>query len=115
MTVTWDSEQSFEEEGAGTIGCTWLDEDGAAETPTAIIWSLFDEGGTIVNSLEDESIVTPATTNYINLDGDDLKLPDSKKPWRTLFVDATYDSTYGNGRHLIGNLKFMIKQVTGKP
>ncbi len=114
MPTKWGTDQTFEEEGAGTIGVAFADEDADAEIPTAVEWSLYDEDGNIVNSLSAQS-ETPATTIYVNLDGADLALPESKKPWRTLFVDATYNSTYGTGRHLIDNLTFMIKQVTGKP
>lgn len=115
MPTKWGTDQVFEEGGAGTIGVSFEDEDGADETPTAIAWSLYDEDGDIVNSRTAVAIEVPATTNYITLNGTDLALPASAKPRRTLYVDATYDSTYGNGQHLIDTLEFMIKQVTGKP
>ena len=77
---------NFNEEGHYTVTC-------ATEfTPTAMKWCLLDEDGVTVNSRTSVAIAVPSTANVIELDGDDLAIPDKKKTLRYLTVYGTYSS-----------------------
>ena len=47
---------------------------GAALTPDTVTWTLGRTDGSIINSRQDVSIVTPGETNTVTLTGDDLAI-----------------------------------------
>lgn len=90
------------------------DENDALVVPNAITWSLRNgkkDGYNIVNSREDVAYAPAASTINIMLYGDDLMLADGSE--RHVVIDATYDSTYGNDRPLVGDHWFEIAEVAG--
>ena len=78
------------------IPVAFTDEDGAAVTPTAAIWSLVKANGDVINGREDVAL-TPATSVGILLYGADLAILDGQGyEARSVVVRYTYDSTLGD-------------------
>ena len=88
---------------------TYTDSAGDAVTHTAVTWTMTDRAGTVINSREDVSISSPSTSNDIILSGDDLRYSDGR--WRVVTVEATYNSTGGNGLPLRGECVFSIEDL----
>lgn len=104
------------EEGSYTVTFTFYSAvTGETVTPTAIAWSLCTTSGVVINGRNQVSI-TPASSVTILLDGDDLALIDaSDNRARRLTIEATYDSTLGNGLHLTDEVEFQIDSLVGIP
>lgn len=96
------------EESTFFVTVEFLDEDGAAITPTSIKWSLRNGGGAIVNDRVDQA-ETAAPSVTITLKGDDLKY--SEGTYRFLTVEAVYGAS---ALPLVDELKFEIKDLVGK-
>jgi len=95
------------------VTVSFKDEDGEAETPTAITWTLTDSDGTVINSREDVS-VSPASTINIVLSGDDLQIVSenvSSPTRRVLTIEAVYNSTLGNNLPLKEQIEFNIDNL----
>jgi hypothetical protein len=84
------------EKGTYVVSLSFENEDGAALTPAALTWSLFDENGSIVNSRLHVSIAVPAASVNVVLSGNDLVYSDSQSK-RIMVVEGTYTSSYGTG------------------
>lgn len=88
------------------------------DTPVApnapLTWSLTDEDGAIVNSRDDIPL-TPATSVYIVLSGNDLALPDNRPVERFVTVRGTFNSTLGNDLPLVDEVSFQITNLVGEP
>jgi len=86
---------------------------GEVVTPTTIVWSLRTVGGIVVNGRNQVSL-SPAATVTILLNGDDLNLFEADGgPARRVTIEATYDSTLGNGLHLTDEVEFKINPLVG--
>jgi len=85
----------------------FTDEDGDPVTPSAVTWTLVDEGGAIVNSHEDEP-ETPAATVAIVLTGPDLPADGYLARMLYLTVTATYDSALGLGLTLVDQTQIEV-------
>jgi hypothetical protein len=86
----------------------FTDADGTAVTPNTVVWSLTDVNGNIINGRDDVEL-TPDTTVYIVMSGDDLLLEDGDE--RRCTVDAVYNSTtYGNNLPLVEQAIFEIDE-----
>ena len=110
-----------EEESTYLITFAFTDEDGNSVVPAAIVWSLTDDTGNIINSLTDQ-IEPNASSVTIVLTGDDLQVTAAETALarvgnrttvrRHLVVEATYDSvTYGNGLGLNGEAVFELENL----
>lgn len=100
------------------VTASFYDEDGNAEVPTAIKWTLTDAGGTVINAQQDIAIALPLVSVEIVLSGDDLAiLPTdiSSTPKRLITVEATYDSVLGLGLPLKGDAEFVIDGMVAVP
>jgi hypothetical protein len=101
------------ENSAFIINIIWYDEAGVAMTPTSINWSCYDNNGSIVNSLSDVSVTTPATSNDIVLNGTDTAVISGSTNKRTVQVVASYNSaTYGNNLLLYRDVEFDIDPLS---
>ena len=80
------------------VTAAFTDEDGDAVTPSAITWTLCNEQGAIINSLQDQVVSSPAASITIVLSGADLQIlnEDNESETRHLEVSATYDSALGS-------------------
>lgn len=91
--------------------CEFFDEYGSDVTPVTLVWTLTDTSGTPINDREQEEVVTPSQTEVIVLSGDDLQVVDetSIQEGRHLVVEATYNSTHGNGLPLREVVLFAVE------
>jgi len=81
--------------GLAIIKTDFVDESGASIVPESVTWKLFNESGEIINSRSAVS-VTPASTVYIALQGDDLPFSGSNADceyYIYLRIDAPYASS----------------------
>jgi len=96
-----------QEEGTYIITAAFTDEGDSAVTPNVITWTLTDRDGDVINSREDVSVDTPASSIDIVLSGDDLAIGTNGIS-RVLLVEATYDSDAGSDLPLKGQVRFNI-------
>jgi hypothetical protein len=93
-----------------TIG--FLDEDNNAMSPDVATWTLTDLKGNTINAKEDESIVTPETSETVELSGDDLAVDGNDIVQRLLTLEGTYTSVnYGAGKPFKFQIQFSIEPV----
>jgi hypothetical protein len=111
MSITYLTEEA-DEESSYFVTASFEDEDGDATTPDSITYSLTDEYGTVINSLEDE-VVTPASSITIVLTGDDLSIQSSERKkemaTRLVTIVAQYDSQLQNNISLTGVAIFPLR------
>jgi len=98
-----------EDKGTYVVTATFKDEDGNAVTPNWIKWTLTDERGNVINSREDVSVSSPASSIDIILKGDDLKFSDSPK--RRLIIRSEYDSSLDDDLPLNSQAEFEINDI----
>ena len=81
--------------------------------PVTLSWTLSDNNGNVVNSLEDVAVVAPTNSNYVVLSGDDLQILDNgAKETRIFSVKGTYDSQdFGNDLPFTGSARFEIRNL----
>lgn len=91
-----------------TYAITLTDEDGTEVTPSAVLWTLGDTEGNIVN-LRDDVAGTPGNPTNITLTPADTKYADGA--YRELIVKFTYNSTYGVGLTANEELRISIKDL----
>lgn len=90
MTCSTDIIATFDEEGSGSVGFDITGLDDEAVTPNTFIWTLTDPNGTVINNREN-IVGTPGSTNWVDLQGDDLALPGTSNV-RLLTVRGTMDT-----------------------
>jgi hypothetical protein len=87
-----------DEKSTYIITCDFADELGAATVPDSIVWSLTDNDGTVINSLNQIS-ETPAASVDVVLSGDDLQILTGESAnivIRRFTVEWTYTSDAGS-------------------
>ncbi len=99
------------EKSTYVVNLTFAEESGNPVTPLSVQWTLFRAGGVVVNERENVT-ATPAETVSVVLSGDDLEIFTDDDRKRTLKVEATYNSTYGDGLPLKEELVFFIDDLT---
>jgi hypothetical protein len=103
------------EESTYIITCVFKDEDGDAVIPVTINWSLTTVNGTVINSRNEVSVGTPASTIDIVLSGDDLQIltneTNRKRVPRKITVEATYNSSVGAGLGLKDSAVFDLENL----
>ena len=97
------------------VRVSFTDEDGVAEIPTAITWTLTDEADTVVNARTAVVIAIPAATNDIVLSGPDLALAGYVGVERLLTIEATYTSALGAGLPIKAEAWFTIEPLVSVP
>lgn len=103
------------EEATYVITVGWLDDAGAAVTPSAATWTLTDQDGRVVNSRSNVNITSLSTSNAIVLSGPDLALdPTYRGSQRVLLVEYTYDSSAGTGLPGKAQCLFTIEDLVGE-
>lgn len=90
------------------VTASFTDEDGNAETPTAITWTLTDDDGNVVNEREDVPVETPAASVEIVLSGDDLDAGGREAAELIMTVNATYDSDLGSDLPLVDQCRIVV-------
>lgn len=106
------------EQGTAFITFDFTDENGDAKTPVSLKWTLTDSSGTVINSREQVAVVALASSVTITLSGNDLQILSTESAkravYRWIIVEATYNSTLGNGlpateegRFLLNNLHYI--------
>jgi len=97
------------EKSTFAVVCAFTDEDGSAVTPDSVTWSLVDDSGTVVNSLQDQA-ETPDTSVTIVLSGDDLQLLDQDNDYETRYleVSAVVDTDLGDDLPLKDRAEFKV-------
>ena len=94
------------------VNIDWVDENGDAVVPTAMAWSLIDKDGNIINSRDAVSIASPASSETILLEGDDLKCSGNAPAKRYVYWNGTYTSTtHGAGKPLVDITSFDIEPI----
>jgi len=102
------------EESTFVVTLTFTDEDDNAVTPGTLTWSLFDSGGSIVNSRQGVNANPASEVVNIVLQGDDLAiLSASDDRMRMLTVSGTYDSDLGNDLPIQDEVVFQIIPLLG--
>ena len=79
----------FNEKGSGAIGASFTNLNDEPVTPNTFKWTLSDLEGNIINN-RSEVLVTPASTVWVLLKGDDL-LINSSKNRRTFTIQGTFE------------------------
>lgn len=79
-----------------------------------LVWDLVDDHGVIVNNKKDQAL-TPASSVYIVLSGNDLALPDGQPVERFVIIRGTFNSVFGNDLPLVDEVSFQIKNLVGEP
>ena len=103
------------EEATYIITVAWLDDAGAAVTPSAATWTLTDLDGDVVNSRSNVTINSLSTTNTIVLSGADLALLTTLNgPTRVLLVEYTYTSSAGSDLPGKAQATFTIEDLVGE-
>lgn len=93
-----------------TVG--FLDEDNNAMAPDVATWTLTDLKGNIINAREDVSIVTPETSEVLELSGNDLKVDGNDIVERLVTIEGTYTSVnYGASKPFKIQIKFPIEPI----
>ena len=105
LTVTAKEKSTY------VIVVTISDEDDAALIPNSLTWTLTNDVGTVINSRDTVSIAAPASVNNIVLSGLDLAIADSERRGRVLTVEGLYDSSFGNGLPLKGEVTFEVTDL----
>ena len=98
--------QSANERSTYILVVSFFDELGLPVIPTAVVWTLTDSAGSVINS-RSSVVVTPDSTIKIILSGDDLALTGSDLR-RTVYVSADYNSLNGTGLPLREEFNFNI-------
>jgi len=101
------------EEGTYVLTFTFLDEAGAAMTPTALNEKLTDLSGTTINGI-DRSI-TPSSVQTIVYSATALTLAQGVGRKRLCTLTGTYNSTYGSALSLVATAEFEIVSVVTVP
>ena len=99
------------EKSTFVIEVAFKDEDGQPVQPNSATYTLTDEAGAIINSIDDAVISPLATIVEIVLKGDDLELSDGfvgNAEWRVLLIEALYNSDLGTGLPLNDFCKFPV-------
>jgi len=101
------------EESTFAVAAAFTDDADAAVVPDTLTWTLSDLSGTIINSRDQVSVVSPASTTTIVLSGADLALQagESGKVKRRLTVEGTYTSSLGAGLPLTAECEFLIEDL----
>lgn len=100
------------------VTASFYDENGNAEIPTEIKWTLTDTGGTVINARLDEVFLPVAASIEIVLSGNDLAIfptDISSNLMRIITVEAKYDSALGVGLPLKGSAEFMVEGMVAVP
>ena len=100
------------ERGTYVVTTTFTDESGESIVPASCTWSLRNNAGQIVNSRSSVATVL-ATAITIILTGDDLLYEPTVNTFRTLTIEATYNSSIGSGLPLIDEYTIPIRPIEG--
>lgn len=96
------------------IPIAFLDDAGAAVTPSAATWTLTDGNGTVVNSRTAVVITPLSTTATIVLSGADLALLAALQAnARYVLIEYTYTSSLGSGLPGKDQILFYIDDLAG--
>ena len=97
------------EKSSFKVTMTFYDESGNAVAPDTMLWTLTDKGGSVINSQEDNVISSPASTESILLEGDDLAVDGNSPVTRIITFQGTYTSAqFGAGKLLKDQSLFTI-------
>ena len=101
------------EKSTPTVRVSFTDENGNAVIPSAITWSLSDQNGNIINSREDVSFSSPASTINLTLTASDTTLQSTETVYanypRFISFRAVYDSDLGSNLIAFEEGKFYIE------
>jgi hypothetical protein len=103
--------------GTYIIPVTFYDESNALMVPKTATWSLYDKNGNIVNGRSAQTIITSTSSVIIVLKGNDLIYSQggrNEECSRTVVVEGTYDSTYGNDLPFTEEASFTIRPSSRK-
>lgn len=82
-------------------------------TPSAIVWSLTDGDGNVLNERDELPVTPTANTITIVLSGDDLAMPAGDDGRRQVVIRAVYDGNLGDDLPITGLIEFTIRNVPG--
>lgn len=111
-TITAPADQPLEKATYAVTFSSFVDETGAAATPTAATWTLTDRSGNVINGRSAVSI-TPASSITVLLSGNDLSLPAGDNGKRALLLEWTYTSTLGSNLPGKDVLYFTVQALDG--
>jgi hypothetical protein len=89
------------------IVISFFDEAGDPVTPVTAKWTLTDDTGEVINQRSAVAITPLGETATIVLHGADLALSNSHTR-RLVTIEATYNSSLGNGLELTAQEEFLI-------
>jgi hypothetical protein len=98
------------EQSTFAISAAFTDDEGVAVIPTSITWTLCNDWGAIIDSLENKAVETPASSITIILRGDNLKILDQENDFETRFLEisALYNSDLGDDLPLNDRAEFKV-------
>ena len=102
------------EEGTLALTLAFTDDTGQAVAPSAATWTLTDRSGNVINSRQDVTISSPASTETIVLSGDDLAFQSDESGIyieRRILVEATYSSDLGSDLPMKYEAAFIIQNL----
>lgn len=94
------------------ITATFKDEALATVDLSNSTYSLLDQNGAVVNSIEDKSFTSSGGEYDFVFTGADLYIG-TQATERTLYIVGQYDSSLGNGLYLRDNVTFTITDLLG--
>jgi len=101
-----------QEQSTYIVSTSFLDSEGAAITPTSVIWTLTDEHNTIINGRDAVNVPSPTPVVDIVLAGDDLAiLEDRPVCVRYLTIEALYDSAHGTDLPIKDQIVFYVDNL----
>lgn len=113
--VEYLSDHAYQE-GTYVVNFSMTDESGNSIAPVTLSWSLHTKDGTIINLRTDVDINSPATSNDIVLQGDDLQIlmaeESSEYVERRVTFKATYDSSLGTDLPANREIAFILENLT---
>ncbi len=102
------------EEGTYILDFEFKDEDEALVIPTAMVWTLTDVNGVVINGQLDVDIDPLVDSGTIVLKGDDLAIPSgADESERIVTFVGTYNSSLGSGLPLTDQVLFPIDNLAG--
>lgn len=109
-TLTTDTFEAYEKDTL-SIQVSFFDSDQVtAVTPNTLAWTLKDITGTVINA-RSAITLTPATSVWIELTGDDLAMTATGRE-RRLLLTGTYNSIiHGTNRQINREIKILIQDA----
>ena len=107
--------KTVNERGTAVFPFSFFDENGEADSPAYMKWSLVSDDKEIIAGLENVEVTSPAHTTEIVLSGDDLQILSSEEDQdtvaRRLVIEGTYNSSDFGVLPFTEQLRFFVNNL----